>query len=288
MLSSDFPTDKLARQRYIRREQDIREGVLLSEAGATISPGRELSRGSFAVTIKISKDSMRLPGVERRAEINGLRERMKSLGFKVRENLSNREFEVVVKAVDAKQAQKKTSDALVKARRMTAKLKRASARMGEEVNEAKDVPTVRLNASGGNAVVLAWGDDRGAKKFSNRSQADKAAAAVGGKVIKPGRIFFVMMGEGLNEAKRVPLLAAAKDVVDDLERFVRNQGPGPDRRLATLQSALKKGSKPLVLAAAKNIMDDLERFNRNQGPGPDKRMASLKAAITRAILGASE
>lgn len=93
-----------------------------------------------------------------------------------------------------------------------------------------------------------------------------------------------MIDESLNEAKRVPLLAAAKAVVDDLERFVRNQGLGPDRRLATLQSAIKKGSKAPLLTAAKAVMDDLERFNRNQGPGPDQRMASLKGAITRSIL----
>ncbi len=272
MLSGDFPTDKLARQRYMLREQDMRDGVL-TEAGATIGPGRERSRGSFSVKITISRDSMRLPGIARRAELDGLKSKMRKLGFNVMDNFSAKEFDVLVRATDAKQAQKKTSDALVKARRM---------------NESKDVPTARLNARGGKALVLAWPDDRGAKTFSNRSQADKAAEKVGGKVIKPGRVFYVMIDEGLNEAKRVPLLAAAKDVVDDLERFVRNQGPGPDRRLATLQSALKKGSKPLVLAAAKNVMDDLERFNRNQGPGPDKRMASLKAAITRSILGMNE
>ena len=89
----------------------------------------------------------------------------------------------------------------------------------------------------------------------------------------------------IKEAKRVPLVTAAKDVVADLERFVRNQGPGPDKRLAALKSALKSGKISVLLSATKNIIDDLERFNRNQGPGPDKRLASLKAAITRGILG---
>ncbi len=275
MLSSDFPSDRLARKRYMLREQDMRVGVL-TEAGATISPGRELSRGSFLVTITISRDSMRLPNIARRAELDGLKSKMRKLGFNVRDSLSAKEFDMVVKAVDSKQAQKKASDALVKARRM---------------NEAKDVPTVRLNARGGNAVVLAWGDDRGAKKFSNRSQADKAAATVGGKVIKPGRNFYVMIGENLDEAKKVPLIAAAKDVVDDLEQFTQVAQPkgrpifGLKRRIVTLKSAIQKGSEVLVLAAAKNIMDDLERFNRStQGPGR-QRMASLKAAITRSILG---
>jgi len=88
-----------------------------------------------------------------------------------------------------------------------------------------------------------------------------------------------------DEAKRVPLVTAAKDVITDLERFVRNQGPGPDKRLAALKSALKSGKISVLLSATKNVIDDLERFNRNQGPGPDKRLASLKAAITRGILG---
>ncbi len=88
-----------------------------------------------------------------------------------------------------------------------------------------------------------------------------------------------------DEAKRVPLVVAAKDVITDLERFVRNQGPGPDKRLAALKSALKSGKISVLLSATKNVIDDLERFNRNQGPGPDKRLASLKAAITRGILG---
>ena len=217
MLPSDFPTDRLARQRYMLREQDMREGVL-AEAGATISPGRERSRGSFSVTITISKDSMRLPGIARRAELDGLKEQMRKLGFKVQDSFSAREFDVVVKATDAKQAQKKTSDALVKARRM-------------------------------------------------------------------------MQHESLDEAKRVPLLAAAKDVLDDLERFTQVTQPkgrpvfGLKRRITTLKAAIQKGSGVLVLAAAKDIVDDLERFNRTQGPGPFQRLASLKAAITRSILG---
>lgn len=89
----------------------------------------------------------------------------------------------------------------------------------------------------------------------------------------------------LREAKRVPLATAAKDVIDDLERFNRNQGPGPDKRLAALKSAIKSGKTPALLSSAKSVVDDLERFNRTQGPGPDKRLASLKAAITRGILG---
>ncbi len=89
----------------------------------------------------------------------------------------------------------------------------------------------------------------------------------------------------LQEAKRVPLATAAKDVVDDLERFGRNQGPGPDKRLAALRSAIKSGKTSALLSATKSIVDDLERFNRTQGPGPDKRLASLKAAIARGILG---
>ena len=279
MLSSDFPTDKLARQRYMLREQDMRIGVL-TEGGAVIHPGKELSRGSFSV--KITSD---------RKDLDSLKGMMRKLGFRILDKASSKEFSVMVKAVDAKQAQKKTSDALVKVRASQKGKPFSAARLRREpelmMGEAKEVPTVRLNARGGNAVVLAWGDDRGAKTFSNRSQADKAAAKVGGEVIKPGRVFYVMIDENLNEAKRVPLLAAAKDVVDDLERFVRNQGPGPDRRLAALQSAIKKGNKALLLTAAKNVMDDLERFNRNQGPGPDKRMDSLKAAITRSILGES-
>ena len=40
--------------------------------------------------------------------------------------------------------------------------------------------------------------------------------------------------EYIHEAKRVPLAVAAKDVVADLERFGRNQGPGPDRVLLLL------------------------------------------------------
>lgn len=36
------------------------------------------------------------------------------------------------------------------------------------------------------------------------------------------------------------LLAAAKDVVDDLERFVRFQGAGPDVRLANLKAAITR------------------------------------------------
>lgn len=93
--------------------------------------------------------------------------------------------------------------------------------------------------------------------------------------------------EYIYEAKRVPLAVAAKDVVADLERFGRNQGPGPDRRLATLKSAIKSGKTGTLLSATKDVIDDLERFNRTQGPGPDKRLGSLKAAITRGILGAS-
>lgn len=173
MLPSDFPTDRITRRRFLQREQDMRDGVL-TEAGAVIHPGKEISRGSFTVKITISKDSMRLPNIARRAELDGMKAAMRKLGLKVLENSSSREFNVMVKAVDAKQAQKKTSDAVAKAKRM---------------NESKDVPTARLNARGGNAVVLAWPDDRGAKTFSNRSQADKAAAEVGGKVIKPGRVF---------------------------------------------------------------------------------------------------
>ena len=91
--------------------------------------------------------------------------------------------------------------------------------------------------------------------------------------------------EYIIEAKRVPLVVAAKDVVADLERFGRNQGPGPDRRLAALKSALKSGKIAVLLSATKNIIDDLEKFNRTQGPGPGNRLASLKAAITRGILG---
>lgn len=89
----------------------------------------------------------------------------------------------------------------------------------------------------------------------------------------------------LHEAKRVSLPVAAKDVVDDLERFGRNQGPGPDKRLAALKSAIKSGKSSALLSATKSVVDDLERFNRTQGPGPDQRLASLKAAITRGILG---
>jgi len=89
----------------------------------------------------------------------------------------------------------------------------------------------------------------------------------------------------LQEAKRVPLATAAKDIIVDLERFGRNQGPGPDKRLATLKSAIKSRKTPGLLSAMKAIVDDLERFNRTQGPGPDQRLASLKAAITRGILG---
>ncbi len=296
MLSSDFPTDRLARQRYMTRERDMREGVLttLTEAGgAVIHPGKELSRGSFSVKITISKDS--------RKDFDDLKEKMRKMGFRILEKASSREFKVMVKAVDARQAQKKTSDALVKARAAqkgkgkpfsAARLRREPELM---MGEAKDVPTVRLNARGGNAVVLAWGDDRGAKKFANRSQADKAAATVGGKVIKPGRVFYVMIGENLDEAKKVPLRTAAEDVVDDLARFVRAaqlkgpfvrpKGPGPDKRLEKLKLAIKKGDKSLLLTAAKDVMDDLERYNRStQGPGR-QRMASLKAAITRSILG---
>jgi hypothetical protein len=89
----------------------------------------------------------------------------------------------------------------------------------------------------------------------------------------------------MREAKRVPLMVAAKDVVADLERFGRNQGPGPDKRLATLKTAIKSGKTPDLLSATKAIVDDLERFNRTQGPGPGNRLGSLKAAITRGILG---
>ena len=92
--------------------------------------------------------------------------------------------------------------------------------------------------------------------------------------------------EFIIEAKRVPLVVAAKDVVADLERFGRNQGPGPDKRLAALKSALKSGKIAVLLSATKNIIDDLEKFNRTQGSGPGNRLSSLKAAITRGILGA--
>lgn len=275
MLPSDFPTDRLARRRYMVREQDMRDGILV-EAGATIGPGRERSRGSFSVKITISKDSMRLPGIARRAELDALKGKMRKLGFKVLESFSAKEFDVLVKASDAKQAQKRVSDGLVKARRM---------------NEAKDVPTTRLNASGGKALVLAWPDDRGAKTFSNRSQADKAAAKVGGEVIKPGRVFYVMIGESLNEAKRVPLILAVRDVLRDLGEYVKHgvsggepAKAGADRRLAELKKGIIRGGDHL-LSAAKKVIDDLERFNRTQGAGPDVRLATLKASITRSILG---
>lgn len=91
----------------------------------------------------------------------------------------------------------------------------------------------------------------------------------------------------LREAKRVSLVVAGKAVLDDLERFGRNQGPGPDRRLAVLKSALKSAKISTLLSATKNVVDDLERFNRTQGPGPGSRLANLKSAITRGILGAS-
>jgi len=193
----------------------MRDGVLI-EAGATISPGRERSRGSFTVTITISKDSMRLPGIARRAELDGLKEKMRKLGFKVVDSFSAREFDVVVKASDAKQAQKKTSDGLVKARR-------SKERFNESLNEAKRLPLIRAVKD----VLRDLGEY--VKTGVSGGEAAKAGADRRLSELKKGII------RGGDQ-----LLTAAKNVVDDLERFNRTQGAGPVDRLATLKASITR------------------------------------------------
>ena len=66
--------------------------------------------------------------------------------------------------------------------------------------KAPELGTVKLNQRGGFAIVSArktkYGMD--AYKFSNRTQAEKHADKVGGKVINPGRVFYVELKESVD------------------------------------------------------------------------------------------